>query len=609
MNTAAADRLVSSSEQIIAEVENGMDPTAALAKIAAANRHTPEETRRLGEAYNQSRTLFQLTSANGMAKLAGFATADPDKAIIMAFPPPKPGLGQITHQETPDFRELNKQAAIRRSDSMNTTEKYELPKCPEIEATKATLAKQAAEERFNQAISEANIAAADLEVELNKAAEELRDHRNDIPFDRWEQTVRHRLGDAVTPLVDIIHFKAEGTKNQMKRADARQLDFSSNPLIDSIPGLAIMERVVKAAAALHHKTQQMRQIKNSMAKVAYDHVRGSGTSIEGFFQRNTPPITPYLTPHVAPTRLLTSNVGETNSTPMLRLSNTSASEHPASQAIGRAYNSILGPDFLKSVVNPFMPPPTPATPAVTPTTPKNYSGPDAGLMDVMMSGRGNSPSALISAISDKLNSDLAAYKATKPTKVPTPTTPSKPEAATTTNTKPMNKSSFLNTTKGVLADAYENLQIPNTEDTFQKEVLNAMTGISDPKLREDQRQVRIRAVLNDMMVNDDVISGYSPEEVLDVYNQIQDIAPQSIDHPALLRGWLRQGLELGTLPSFEAGALLTQDKTLGDVALRQQATYVDTLTNPEKIIQAKSRSNTDASEKIWRALGSAPKIL
>jgi hypothetical protein len=87
MPKAAEDRLYKSVEQVIGLVNSGQPPTDALRKVAADNAHTAEEVRRIGEAFNVSRSLWHMKQASGAEKHAAVSLANADRAVAELFPP------------------------------------------------------------------------------------------------------------------------------------------------------------------------------------------------------------------------------------------------------------------------------------------------------------------------------------------------------------------------------------------------------------------------------------------------------------------------------------------------------------------------------------------
>lgn len=71
----------------------------------------------------------------------------------------------------------------------------------------------------------------------------------------------------------------------------------------------------------------------------------------------------------------------------------------------------------------------------------------------------------------------------------------------------------------------------------------AVAQVYDPAHEEELRSIKSKAMLNDFLSNDPVMSSQSPAQVLHVYNQIASTMPQLAGQPAVLRGLMRRMLE------------------------------------------------------------------
>lgn len=91
---------------------------------------------------------------------------------------------------------------------------------------------------------------------------------------------------------------------------------------------------------------------------------------------------------------------------------------------------------------------------------------------------------------------------------------------------------------------------------------SAAASLDDPDHNEELRQIRVRAMLQDFLNNDEVLAGYDPEEVFDAFNEISSIAPRVAEQPAAVRALLRQRMSTGALQPFETNEIATLEKTL-----------------------------------------------
>jgi hypothetical protein len=88
---------------------------------------------------------------------------------------------------------------------------------------------------------------------------------------------------------------------------------------------------------------------------------------------------------------------------------------------------------------------------------------------------------------------------------------------------------------------------------YRGELERALEEVDSPDVRDRVKQVTIRSTLNDLLVNDPVIKGYDPEEVVEFFNELVRLQPAIADQPAVLRGLLRRSLQQGQIEPFEAG--------------------------------------------------------
>jgi hypothetical protein len=121
-------------------------------------------------------------------------------------------------------------------------------------------------------------------------------------------------------------------------------------------------------------------------------------------------------------------------------------------------------------------------------------------------------------------------------------------------------------TRGVLDRSIEGLRgsLPGAPSEG-KALVNAMQDVEDPAVRDQITRVKVQTTLADLLAHDPVIKTYDPQEVMDHYNELADVAPDVVDKPVLVRGILRRALQQGHLDPFEAGQVISTGKTLGDV--------------------------------------------
>lgn len=89
----------------------------------------------------------------------------------------------------------------------------------------------------------------------------------------------------------------------------------------------------------------------------------------------------------------------------------------------------------------------------------------------------------------------------------------------------------------------------------------ALTAVSHESALRD---IRARATVHDLMLNDPVVSGYDAADVAQAYNEIADAAPHLSDSPAAMQAMMRKRLESGGLADFDVKQLLEMDRLRAD---------------------------------------------
>lgn len=86
--------------------------------------------------------------------------------------------------------------------------------------------------------------------------------------------------------------------------------------------------------------------------------------------------------------------------------------------------------------------------------------------------------------------------------------------------------------------------------------------LGSPEVEADLRKAKVQSMLTDYLANDNVISGYDPQEVLSAYNELSQISPRASDNPGIMRAMLRQRLAQGQLAPFDVEQLTGIEKSL-----------------------------------------------
>lgn len=107
---------------------------------------------------------------------------------------------------------------------------------------------------------------------------------------------------------------------------------------------------------------------------------------------------------------------------------------------------------------------------------------------------------------------------------------------------------------GMMADIMGLSKDPN------KMRADAFKDLTAPDHELTLKNIQAQATLHDLMMNDDVISGYDPRDVAVAFNEIAGTAPNVVSAPAVLASVLRKRLEAGQLADFDAKQLIEMDK-------------------------------------------------
>jgi hypothetical protein len=98
----------------------------------------------------------------------------------------------------------------------------------------------------------------------------------------------------------------------------------------------------------------------------------------------------------------------------------------------------------------------------------------------------------------------------------------------------------------------------DTDPADQKR--KAFMSMSGADHENKLQQIKSRGVLNDLILNDPVISGYDPAEIATAYNQIAEMAPNFTGQSAAMQALLRKRLEAGQLADFDVKQLIEMEK-------------------------------------------------
>jgi hypothetical protein len=85
----------------------------------------------------------------------------------------------------------------------------------------------------------------------------------------------------------------------------------------------------------------------------------------------------------------------------------------------------------------------------------------------------------------------------------------------------------------------------------------------DPQQEATLKTVRVKTMLNDLMSNDEVISQYPRDQVVEAYNKLTEIAPEASSKSIIMRGLLRRALQQGeALDPHEAAQVADLERAI-----------------------------------------------
>ena len=87
--------------------------------------------------------------------------------------------------------------------------------------------------------------------------------------------------------------------------------------------------------------------------------------------------------------------------------------------------------------------------------------------------------------------------------------------------------------------------------------------IGDRQHEDKLRQIQTKTMLNDMVSNDPIISGYEQDRVLDAFNHLNQLAPRALSQRLVAQQMMRKYLEQDSaVDPFDVDQLLEIEKKL-----------------------------------------------
>ena len=91
----------------------------------------------------------------------------------------------------------------------------------------------------------------------------------------------------------------------------------------------------------------------------------------------------------------------------------------------------------------------------------------------------------------------------------------------------------------------------------------ALDSVLDPIHETNMAGIKIRAIVNDLMTHDPVLSAQEPKDVIRAYNHLSELSPTVAQQPTLARGIIRRMLQQeGVVEPFEAQQITGVEKNL-----------------------------------------------
>lgn len=115
----------------------------------------------------------------------------------------------------------------------------------------------------------------------------------------------------------------------------------------------------------------------------------------------------------------------------------------------------------------------------------------------------------------------------------------------------------------VVSGALKNLTGDYLKPTPTSELVRSkMDDLSDPEHEEELRRIRAQSMLQNLLTEDEVISGHNPDQVMKAYNELSSLAPRAAQQPAVARSVLRQWMAQGDLGSYDAKGMTDLENNL-----------------------------------------------
>lgn len=109
----------------------------------------------------------------------------------------------------------------------------------------------------------------------------------------------------------------------------------------------------------------------------------------------------------------------------------------------------------------------------------------------------------------------------------------------------------------------------------QNRIQNLTTDLEDPAHEQSLRKIQTQTMLASLLAEDEALSGYDPDDVLNSYNELAQMSPRTASQPAFVRAFLRKNMAQGAPETFEAKEVADVEKTLTDTQNPYKETTID----------------------------------
>lgn len=547
MDKATESRVLRSIEKAISLTKEGMDSNKALLKVATDEHFHPEIVKRMAEAMNISRTRAHMQKESAEKRAEAFPLVDARWVIDQMYPPRVEAAAQVKaanwvapeylrpNTDNIDLFKVNKEVPKLTKAAEVSSEIRRKSKQPTAFADDLIFAKQATLRRLDRdGKSEFRAAFFHLTKMAGELGMQFRDpYRYD--YADVERRVFAKYGSLGKKLMDLVY--ETGGLGKLRRPIKRASLTEGEKLVwDSKKApFNLIEAMFKKADEL-----------TSLGKKAIDRecdlvLFNDKHNLKQAWDEGTPP------------KLLDDLLGEplpygvkrANSELEAQIQNV-GKQREAARPGSTGGVATLGqyvppaelqarmarhaqPQFahsreaLQKAMGGGVPPPAAATnttstrPVVTASSPGQQQPPPVGVIPgvKMNSAKGKEDHPFAKAAIDPLSTGAAG---------------------------------------GMLA-----LGLRGTPDISKyREVL---ADVYDPQHEAKLDSIKTKAMLNDFLSNDPILSSYDPEEVTNVYNQIAVLAPAASRQPALMRGLLRKSIQQGgVIEPFEVQQLTQMER-------------------------------------------------